>query len=260
MTNTKAQRRKIERELFSQFTHPSPALKKKWEKRRAEKGNGQDVLDREFEEWINEGNELPKFYDRYANQLTATLWNNKSFREDVETARKTYLENDTLPPLQQDYECLARLNQELGNKYDLNFGWLSWLAHCIQTGENDPGRIIFYLPRIKGTKAGYLSLDIYFPLPKPVYDRITIDLRMKEPEVFGDYYSQEQGGGRSEHSRPQEVIRRYKRIISLRNSSRWRMRTDKEFLDHYKEYNRSELARARKWEREQANIKIKGKY
>jgi len=247
MSNTTKQRKEIEQGLYSRFIHPSPSLKKRWEKRQQREGNGQDVLSKEHNEWLNEGEELKELKANYGKRLTDELWNNQAFSQDVIRTRQIYLENIKLPLTQQDEKCLGQLYQELSDKYHLNLGWLLWLVHCIETGENDPGKLILYLDREKGGKAKHISLDIYFPLPLEIYKEATIYLRMKELETFGDYYSQEQSGGRSKHSRPQKTIAKYNRIIHLRDSPSWVMKTDKEFLEHYTQYNRSELARAKRW-------------
>ena len=252
MANTSKQRKKIEQDLFSRFTHPSPALKKKWEKRREEKGNGQDVVDLEFSEWMNEGKELDELIKNYQGRLADELWNTTDFKQDVLKARAIYLKNISLPPLKRDYECLWRLNQKLMGKYHLNNGWLLWLTHCLQTNENDPGRISLYDVRIggKGKEAKYTLLEIYFPLPQSVYEEIIVNLRMKESETFGDYYSQKQSGGRLKRSRPRETLLKYNKILNYRNSARWRGKTNKEFLEYFPQFNPSELKRAKRWEKE----------
>ena len=239
MENSKKQQKRIEKDLYSRFTHPSPSLKKKWEKRRQKEGDGQKVLTQEIEEWINEGKELKELKAIYKKRLTERLWNNQTFRQDVNKAHNSYNKSNSLA-----------LAKELQGIYSLNYGWLFWLAHCIVTEENDPSRLILYHVREKGRDVKHISLDIYFPLPESLYVEASIYLRMKEPEILGDYYNQEQGGGRLEHSRPQETIAKYRKIINLRTSASWRMKTDKDFLDHYTQYNRSELTRAKKWERE----------
>jgi hypothetical protein len=239
MANTTKQRKRIEQDLCSRFIHPSPVLMKKWEKRRAEKGNGQNILTQEFNEWLNEGKELAELKARYKERLANELWMNEAFKRDIGKAHKIYKRSNSLES-----------TKELQDKYSLNYGWLIWLAHCIETGENDPGKLLLYLVKTKGAKAKHISLDIYFPLPDALYTEAMIYSRMKEPEIFGDYYSQEQSGGRLKHSRPRETLRKYNKITTLRNSASWRMRTDKEFLEHYPEYNRPELARAKRWEKE----------
>jgi hypothetical protein len=251
MANTSKQRRNIEQSLFSRFTHPSPSLKKKWERRRAIMGAGQDVLDLEYAEWMsNENQEVIDLMDNYQKRLAEELWNKKGFKQEVVKAREVYLNNIALPPQQQDYECLWRLNQKVMDKYSLNNGWLSWLTNCIKTNENDPQKIFLYQVGGKGPKTQDLFLNVYFPLPDPVYQEAILDLRMAEREKFGDYYSQEQKGGRPKNLRTQETTRKYRRMINLRNSAQWRMKTDKEFLDHFPEYSRSGLTRAKKWEKE----------
>jgi len=196
MANTTKQRKRIEQGLYSRFTHPSPSLKKKWEKRRQKEGKGQDVLNQEYNEWLKEGQELKELKDNYEKRLADELWNNQAFRQDVIKARQIYLENIKLPLAEQDDNFLRKLIHELSDKYHLNHGWLLWLAHCIETGENSPNKLILYLVRKKGDKAKYISLDTYFPLPGSVYMEATIYLRMKESDTFGDYYGQQQGGGR----------------------------------------------------------------
>jgi hypothetical protein len=59
--------------------------------------------------------------------------------------------------------------------------------------------------------------------------------------------SQAQRGGRPKGTIPQRVKQTYNRIINLRFSQAWMLRTDTEFLKAYPEYNRSKLARAKKW-------------
>jgi hypothetical protein len=73
---------------------------------------------------------------------------------------------------------------------------------------------------------------------------------MAEGEKFGDYYSQKQRGGRTKRSRTHEVVLKYNKIINLRDSRSWRMRTDKEFLEHFTQFNFSELKRAKSWKKE----------
>ena len=141
MANTKAQRKTINQNLSARFTHPSPALKKNWEKRRAEKGNGQEIYDQEFEEWMNEGKEYEDRIANYQIRLADNLWSNAEFQKDIDNARQIYLENVKMPLGQRDINCLFRLNQELSDKYHLNSGWVSWLTHCVQTKKNDPNRI-----------------------------------------------------------------------------------------------------------------------
>ena len=239
MANTQKQQKRINQNLFARFTHPSPSLMKKWEKRRQKEGNGQEVLNKEIYEWMNEGKELPELKANYRRRIADRLWSKPAFQEDVNLAHKAYDESNSLS-----------LAQSLREKYSLNFGWSSWLVHCVETGENDPSELILYLIWEQGNQVKHLSLDIYFPLPELVYEEVSVYLRMKELETFGDYYYQEEGGGRLKHSRPQDTLAKYNKIVHLRNSAIWRMRTDKEFLDSHTEYNRSELARAKKWERD----------
>jgi hypothetical protein len=60
-------------------------------------------------------------------------------------------------------------------------------------------------------------------------------------------FKQAQKGGRKKRSRPKKTIKKYRRMMNLRNSMKWRERTDKEFLDAHPEYNRSSLNRAKRW-------------
>jgi len=192
--------------------HPSPTRKKQWEKRRAIMGDGQDVLELEYTEWMsNENQEVIDLMDSYRKRLADEIWNKKGFKQDVLKGRAVYLKNIALPRSKQDFECLWKINKKLMDKYGLNNGYLFWLTDCVKTNENDPGKISLYDIGGKGPRATHLWLNVYFPLPDSVYQIAIRDLRIAELEKFGDYYSQEQKGGARKGTRP-ETAKKYRNL------------------------------------------------
>jgi hypothetical protein len=59
---------------------------------------------------------------------------------------------------------------------------------------------------------------------------------------------QAQHGGRRRGTRLKQTVGQYNRIINARNSRYWIARTDKDFLVAHPEFNRSQLARAKRWD------------
>jgi hypothetical protein len=246
MANSPKQQRNIEQNLFPYSTVPSPKMQRRWDERRLIMGDGPEVRELEYSEWMNEGQELENLKRNYEQRLADEIWNKNGFQQEINMARKIYMKNSRLRRLKQDPDCLWRLNDQLRDKYHLNDGWISWVAHCIMTAENDPQRIFLYDIRGKSPKEKHISLEVYFPLPEPVYKEAISYLRWEEREKYGDFYSQEQRGGAPKGIRG-DTAKRYEHIANwYYRACRYKKLSQREFCKDAN-INLSELQRALKY-------------
>jgi hypothetical protein len=84
-------------------------------------------------------------------------------------------------------------------KYSLNLGWVSWLYHYLDSGQNKPDELMLYWQDVKRDKFGgnHIQTQIYFPLSKRMLKEIAYWIEFEEEKAFGAYYSQISAGGRS---------------------------------------------------------------
>jgi len=88
---------------------------------------------------------------------------------------------------------------KLRAKHNLNGGWVWWLHHYLDTGENKADELQLYRVWVEEGKPGgsYIRTWIYFPLSTRMRDEIAYWMQYYEEEAFGTYYRQVEGGGRT---------------------------------------------------------------
>lgn len=96
-------------------------------------------------------------------------------------------------------EATREVADALRAKHNLNFGWVLWLHHYLETGESRSDKLELYSRLVKKDKSGgiYIQTETYFPLSKRMQEEISYWAEFSEEEAFGAYYQQVEGGGPS---------------------------------------------------------------